>query len=581
MIKHAIYHISQVPYAYAEDENTLKVRLRCAKDDIREAEVIFKDRYDWENRGTPLKMIKISETDLFSYFEASLKVPRNRYRYYFRITDRNNEVIYYDELGLRQSDTEKYLERRSFQFPYIGKADIYEGKKILQDAIVYQIFPDRFKNADKNNDPEGTEEWGSEPLTRNMFGGDLKGITEEIPYLKELGINLIYLTPIFRSTSNHKYNTEDYFSIDPHFGTLEDARELTRKCHEAGIKVFFDAVFNHTGSDFFAFKDVLKNQEKSEYASWYHLDEFPVSTERINYYTFADNIRHMPKLRTENQKVREYFFEVGRYWIRECGIDGWRLDVCDEVDHEFWRGFKKAIEEENPESSLVGEIMHESSSFLMGKELDSIMNYPFKNAVTEFIAKRTMSTQEFTDALSYTRMHYMDKITRQLWNLIDSHDTARFLTESEGDIRRLKLAMALQFTYIGVPYIYYGDEIGLDGGHDPGCRKCMVWDKDKRNNELLEYTKKLTHFRKENEILKLGSAFERVGENKAFIVERRYKDRFLLCIFNNSDNEISEKLPSGIFRDITPTEDIKTGTVKIKDTAVIPALSYLVLERTE
>ncbi|MFB0918974.1 MAG: glycoside hydrolase family 13 protein [Clostridiaceae bacterium] len=563
MNKHAIHHISDLPYAYPKDENTLVVRIRCARGDMERVSVVYKDRYDWVNRGKAKEMELISETELFSVYEAELQVPRNRYRYYFELIDSEGNTIYYDERGFRFDDAGPN-EVRAFQFPYIAPKDLYLGKKTLEEAVVYQIFPDRFYNGDTSNDPEGTAKWGGIPGRIEMFGGDIKGITQKIPYLKKLGINLIYLTPVFLSSSNHKYNTKDYYQIDPQFGNVEDARELVSKCHDNGIKIVFDAVFNHTGSDFFAFKDLLKNQEDSEYKNWYHPDSFPVLTITSNYYTFADRIYTMPKLRTENEAVREYFFEVGRYWIREIGIDGWRLDVCDEVDHSFWQGFKKAIEEVNPEAILIGEIMHESSAFLKGNELDSIMNYPFKNAMTEYFAKRIMNKTEFMDTLSDNRNLYTDIINRQLWNLLDSHDTSRFLTESRGEVARLKLAMAFQFTYIGTPYIYYGDEIGLDGGHDPYCRRCMIWDEEDMDLDLLDHVKNLISFRKSSEALKYGKFRELSKDSFCIVTERTFGAESIISVFNNSDYDREILLPEGEYTEVTPSGIYKTAGKEVK-----------------
>lgn len=579
MNKHAIHHLSDSPYAYPKDENTLVLRIRCARGDMEKVSVVYKDRYDWVNKGKALEMELISETELFSVFEAEIKVPRNRYRYYFELTDTEGSTIYYDERGFRFDD-EGPNEVRSFQFPYIAPKDLYKGKRTLEEAVVYQIFPDRFYNGDTKNDPEGTAKWGGIPGRIEMFGGDIKGITKKIPYLKELGINMIYLTPVFLSSSNHKYNTKDYYQIDPQFGNLEDSRELVSKCHDNGIKVIFDAVFNHTGSDFFAFKDLLKNQEESEYKDWYHPDSFPVSTIISNYYTFADRIYTMPKLKTENEAVREYFFEVGRYWIREIGIDGWRLDVCDEVDHSFWQGFKKAIEEVNPEAVLIGEIMHESSAFLKGNELDSIMNYPFKNAMTEYFAKRIMNKTEFMDTLAYNRNLYTDTINRQLWNLLDSHDTSRFLTESRGETDRLKLAIAFQFTYIGTPYIYYGDEIGLDGGHDPYCRRCMIWDEEDMDLDLLSHVKNLISFRKSSEALKYGKFRELSKDSFCIVTERTFGAETIVSVFNNSDYDREVILPKGNFKEVTPSGIYLAGNKDVSNPLVaLKPMTYRIFRR--
>lgn len=535
--RQAIYHISDIPFAYPKDKDHIHIRLRTAKDDFKKVELLYKDRYDFTYDYKREEMEIESSSDLFTFYSIEVNVLRNRYRYLFKLTDKSNKEYYFDERGIHDILRE-HPEVMSFQFPYIGEADVYEEHKFLSEAVVYQIFPERFSNGDESNDPEGTEPWGMLPTQRNNFGGDLKGIINHLDYLKELGVTLIYLTPIFESSSNHKYNTRDYYKIDPQFGTLEDAKLLVEKTHELGMKIVFDAVFNHSGSDFFAFEDLIKNGENSKYKDWYHYDSLPIDTQKVNYYTFADYISTMPKFRTENEGVRQYLFEVGKYWVKEIGIDGWRLDVCDEVDHRFWRDFKTELRKVKDDVILIGEIMHESSNFLRGDQLDSIMNYPFKNAMVEFFAKSELNETQFLDILSINRNIYMDPITRQLWNLLGSHDTSRFSTESSLDFRRLKIASFFQFTYIGVPYIYYGDEIGLSGGHDPLCRGCMFFDEKHQNLELLNHFKEMTRLRKSNKTLVYGDFKILYAKDNVIVYSRTYEGNTIILAVNNNDKEM-------------------------------------------
>lgn len=556
MNKHAIYHLPDTPWAYPRDENTLALRIRTASQDMDRVTVFYKDRYDWVGPWCEKDLEVMAQTDLFTYWTTDLSLHRDRYRYFFELEDHSGHVISYDERGFEVPGT-MGRERSAFQYAYIGSADVYRGKEHLTDAVVYQIFPERFHNGDPSNDPEGTLPWGGLPRQRVSFGGDIRGIIEKIDYLKDLGIDLIYLTPLFLANSNHKYNISDYYRIDPQFGTLEDARELVRRAHKAGIRVFFDAVFNHTGSDFFAFRDILEKQGGSRYLDWYHLDSLPVSIDRINYYTFATHIPYMPKLRTENPEVRDYFFKVGQYWIREIGIDGWRLDVCDEVDHEFWRGFRKACEAADPKAALVGEIMHESSAFLKGRELDSIMNYPFLYAMIDFFAQRTTDVHQFMDILAQNRVIYTDQITRQLWNLLGSHDITRFVTFAKGQRDRLKLASAFQFLYIGTPYIYYGDEVGIDGGHDPYCRRCMEWDETRQDRSLLDHYRQLIRLRRSSPAFSRGRFREVLRQGPCIAFARKWQAEEYLCVFNNSDRDqtISFKeaqLPPMDLTEVTP-----------------------------
>ena len=577
MNKFAVFHVSDTPWAYAKDETTLTLRIRTAFADLTRVTVHYKDRYFWSGSGCAEQLKKIADVGLFTYWSCDISLSRSRFRYFFELEDTTGEIACYDEGGWHSLE-EGFMEERAFQYAYIGKADLYLGQEVLQEAIVYQIFPERFHNSDPSNDPKNREMWGGIPGRYTSFGGDLRGITQKLDYLADLGITLLYLTPVFMASSNHKYNIQDYFKIDPQFGTLEDAKELVRRAHELNIKVFFDAVFNHTGSDFFAFIDVLKHQAGSQYASWYHIDSFPVRFAQSNYYTFATMISTMPKLRTENPKVRDYFFDVGRYWIREIGIDGWRLDVCDEVDHAFWQGFRRACLEENPKAALVGEIMHESSAFLKGNELDSIMNYPFKFAVTDFFAHRATTVKEFMDSLAANRVIYMEPITRQLWNLLDSHDTPRFLTSAKGQRDRLMLAAAFQFLYIGTPYIYYGDEIGLDGGDDPYCRRCMPWATADQDLELFHFFKALIALRKSSLAFSIGSFQEISRQEHCIVFQRTHQGECYWCAFNNSDVSQSIDMNAQNLREVTP---VRSQGLIHQDRIELGPMEYRVFKKEE
>ena len=537
MNKYAVFHILDTPYAYGKDKDTLIVRVRVARNDIKKCYIHYKDRYDWENSYRKKEMVIVAETELFTYYQVEVSVFRNRYRYYFEFIDNNDESFEYNERGFVNKNF-KYNDMNSFQFPYIAEEDLYEEEKWLQESIIYQIFPDRFCNGDNSKNIEGTLSWGKGKVnTKSMYGGDLRGVIKKLSYLKELGVNLIYLTPVFKSTTNHKYNTRDYFDIDPQFGTINEARELVEKAHNNGIKIIFDAVFNHSGSDFFDFKDLIKNQQKSKYKEWYFIDSWPVSQAKDKYYTFANGCENMPKLNTNNEEVKEYLLSVGEYWIKEIGIDGWRLDVCDEVGHEFWRAFRKRIKKANKNTIIIGEIMHEANSFLKGDQLDGIMNYPFKNAIIDFFGKNIINAREFLDIMAENRVLYMDSIIRQMWNLIGSHDTKRIYNECEGNINKIKLAIAYQFLYIGVPYIYYGDEIGLDGEDDPDNRKCMIWDEENQNKDLLNFYKMMIKLRKANKELIYGDFEEIYCKDDLLAFKRVLKDTNILVLFNNSDKD--------------------------------------------
>ncbi|MCD2347312.1 glycoside hydrolase family 13 protein [Clostridium guangxiense] len=574
MNKYAIFHVVEPPYVYGVDDDNLIVRVRTAKNDINKCEVYYKSRYDWE-KEYDVKKMKLSETtELFDFYETTIYLQDKRYRYMFKLTDKTGNSVYLNEKGLC-SELKDPIEQWGFQFPFLNSADVYKGVKWAENSIVYQIMPDRFCNGDKSNDPKNVLKWGEKPTVSSMFGGDLKGIIDKLDYLEDLGINLIYLTPVFLSSTNHKYNTKDYYKIDDTFGDVDKAKELVQKCHERNIKIIFDAVFNHCGHDFFAFQDVIKNGERSKYKDWFFINEYPVNIKKVNYITFANEIFAMPKLNTENEEVKKYLLEVAEYWIKEVNIDGWRLDVCDEVDHSFWREFRKTVKKANPDAIIVGEIQHEACSWLKGEQLDSIMNYPFKNLSVDFFAKRKITAEDFDNQLASSRVMYMKKINLLLFNLIGSHDTPRFLYEANEKIERMLLAVVFQFTYVGMPYIYYGDEVGITGEQDPDCRRCMVWDEDKQNNELLDLHKKLIKIRKEEKTLVYGEYMSLYKYDNVLAFKRVLEGEEIIVILNNSDefHKVNLKIGNLKCHNLISREEIS-----INDCIDVKPNEYLILK---
>lgn len=534
---HALYHQTTVPYAYPLDGEHLYVRLRAAKGDLSEVKLYYRDRYQWPVLYKIKTMKKSYGDKLFSYYDTTVALHRNRYAYYFVLRSKEGKRYVMDERGIWEK---KPKVLRPYQYPYIAGEDVYHGADWLKEAICYQIFPDRFHRGEGSHqviDERTLAPWGGRPTTKNHFGGNIKGITEKIPYLKELGVTLLYFTPIFTSSSNHKYNTRDYMEIDPKFGSLEETKELVRRCHEEGIRVVFDAVFNHTGEDFFAFQDVLEKGETSDYADWYHIDSYPVSRAKANYYTFANGVSYMPKVNLKNRGIREYFLEVARYWIREVDIDGYRLDVCDELSHDFLKELRKVVKEEKEDAVLIGEIMHEAEAFLDGTELDSIMNYPFRHAMLDTFAREELSLTEFFQVLLKNQVLYREDITKQMLNLLGSHDVPRFLSEAGGSKKKLMLATAFQFLYKGVPYVYYGDEIGLTGGKDPLCRKCMIFEEDRQDTLLLSFFKAIIRVRKENPVLTYGDFKLNRVEEKTFHFTRENESERMEVFFNLAPDE--------------------------------------------
>ncbi|MDU5950422.1 MAG: glycoside hydrolase family 13 protein, partial [Paenibacillus macerans] len=265
-----------------------------------------------------------------------------------------------------------------------------------------------------------------------------------------------------------------------------------------------DAVFNHCGEQFPPFQDVLKNGAASPYADWFHVNQFPARVENgfPTYDTFGF-FPKMPKFNTANPRLKEYLLGVAEYWIKEIKLDGWRLDVANEIDHHFWREFRQVVKKANPDAYLIGEVWSDSLNWLLGDQFDSVMNYPFADKVLEFF-NGGMDGCAFSDEMGALIMRYPQQTNEVVFNMLCSHDTPRLLTRVGGDKRKLKLCVVFLFTYIGTPCVFYGDEIGLTGEGDPDCRKCMEWDRSKQDRELYDFYKLMIALRKKHIALRQG-----------------------------------------------------------------------------
>ncbi|WHY98750.1 glycoside hydrolase family 13 protein [Peribacillus simplex] len=544
----SIHHRPNDNYGYIINTETLHIRLRTKKQDISSAGLIFGDPYISDNDGQwqyeELPMSLSGSDNRYDYWHIYVKPPYRRIRYGFKVSSEDESAIYTEKGFFKEPprDPGSY-----FAIPYLHQNEVFGAPEWVKDTIWYQIFPERFANGNPDNDPEGVIPWGSEdPAVDNFFGGDFEGIIEHLDYLENLGINGIYFTPIFHAYSNHKYDTIDYRSIDPQFGTKETLKTLITECHKRNIRVMLDAVFNHSGYYFPPFQDLLENGEKSKYKDWFHPHSFPLKGgERPNYETFGF-FESMPKLNTANPEVKEYLLEVSAYWIKEFDIDAWRLDVANEVDQPFWREFRTTVKNIKPDLYILGEIWHDSMPWLRGDQFDAVMNYPFTNQVFRLVASQTINAREFTEEMTAIYHSYPTNVFDVTFNLLGSHDTPRIFTDCGEDLARAKLIHAILLTFNGSPCIYYGDEIGLTGGMDPGCRKCMVWEEEKQNTELFNEIKTLILLRKEERLLANDGTFKFLDTagNENIVAYQKYNgERSVVILINPTDVQQSFTIP--------------------------------------
>ncbi|HKZ18687.1 MAG TPA: glycoside hydrolase family 13 protein [Acidimicrobiia bacterium] len=433
----------------------------------------------------------------------------------------------------------------------------------IRGAVIYQIFPDRFANGDPSNDPADVDPWGSPPHHRSFQGGDLAGIRQHLDYLADLGVDVIYLNPVFLSPSNHRYDAVDFEQVDPVLGGNAALSSLVESAHDRRMRIVVDASFNHCHPRFFAFQDLVEKGESSSYRNWFIVDDWPVRIKvraplrgwraewlpiwagqagiELDYlddpgpaieptYEAWYGVPTMPRVNLADPGARAYMLEIGRRWISEFGIDGWRLDVARYVDPDFWIDFRQEVRKEDPETYLLAEVFGDAGDWLQGDRFDATMNYTFRDICLRFLARDEADARETSDALTHLWALYSWPVTLANQNLLGSHDTVRFLTAAGDEIWRLELATLLQLTFPGAPGIYYGDEIGMTGKSDPDCRRAFDWTRDPLRHPVAQVISSLTALRRHHSVLVEGEwrPLPSRGEVLAFTRHQRRKSLAVL-----------------------------------------------------
>jgi len=435
----------------------------------------------------------------------------------------------------------------------------------VHDAIFYQIFPDRFARSPRTKHPRGFQlkPWGSPPEEQGYQGGDLYGVIEKLDYLQELGVNALYLNPIFASASNHRYHTYDYYEVDPLLGGNEALRDLLDEAHGRSMRVVLDGVFNHASRGFWAFHHILENGPTSPYIDWFFVNAWPLrpyeyDAHNHHNYTAWWNLPALPKFNTDNPGVRDYLLGVARHWI-DFGIDGWRLDVPADIDDDdFWRDFRATVKEGNPEAYIVGEIWTPAQRWLQGDQFDAVMNYQFTAPVLNYTAARTLRRDYYKseyDLRPFTAPQFAAAIETMLglydWeinlaqlNLLDSHDTARALWIMGEDQSALRLAVLLQMTMPGAPCIYYGDEIGLSSADDPYCRQAFPWgDEASWDRDLLSFYQQAATLRRAHPALRYGDFTTLYARGQVYAFDRALPGSEALVLINAGKKETAVTIP--------------------------------------
>jgi glycosidase len=576
-----------------------KIRLRVhTEPGFEKVHIVFND-------GAPKaqKMALWGETRRFQFWQAEIQTEATRFHYHIALQHQNGEVAYHGPTGTTGA-AEFY-----FQVDLEQEAPI-QTPQWMHGAVMYQIFPERFANGEPVIDPPQVVPWGSAPESFHFQGGDLIGFREKLDYLEDLGVEVIYLNPIFSSPSNHKYDCIDYYNVDPAFGGNPALADLVTDLHARGMKIILDASFNHCHPNFPAFRDIIENGIQSKYWDWYNIYEYPLNVrvrphlvppeqqDRLRHFetwfqqfeeatgipviTVEDdgpiiepsydawmNVITMPEFNLRNPETRQYFLDVTRYWIEEYKIDGWRMDVVPFVTPDFWADFRQTAKAANSEAVLLSEVWGNASHWLQGNDFDGTMNYTFRWLALAYFAKTEIDTPTFIDGCKTMLMMYANAIMQVGQNLLSSHDTPRFLHEASEEIQRFRLATIFQLTMPGAPSIYYGDEIGMSGSHDPDNRQAFPWDKRSAwNTETHEQIRSLIALRKAYPALRTGD-WETVWESEEAFAYRRFNNQEQILIVISRQAAIDDvvvpikmEAPELLFGD-TEFEEVKNG-IKIQ-----------------
>ncbi len=560
----------------------------------------------------PVELRKYAETDRFIFWGVQVEFRSQIAKFSFAASTDDNLNLYFGTSGIANfiSPSEKWVYDSSTFMRHTIPDWVYGG-------VMYQIFPERFSNGDSTINPKNLIDWNSTPTRLGFHGGDLIGVLNNLDHIESLGVNILYLNPIFLSSSTHKYDAWDHFKVDPTLGGDNALKDLINECHNRDMKVVLDCSLNHVHPRHFAFQDIIQNGENSKYKEWFTVFDYPVrfihrphlyantykvgwdgNQEEYKQYldkTFKETkvpveikdddgpivepsfkawwgVPDMPKINFESKEARKWALDVTKYWIENFDIDGWRMDVAKELDFSFWKEFRDIAHGANKDTLLISEIFGDTSQWLQGDRFDGTMNYSFRESMTDYFATKRITNKEFADSLANLYSMYSFEALSSCQNLLSSHDVKRFLNRCGNEKDGMLGAIFLQATFPGIAGIYYGDEIGLGGADDPFNREPFPWDDKKSwNLEILDHLKNLMKIKREHSIFKYGR-FELLNEHNDFVAFRRIlKDESMLCIINreksNNDFQIISNAHSINLKFGNCTANLDNGKIKITNNA--------------
>ena len=515
----AVLHHAYDTYCYPLNQDELRINIQTAKD-ITKIIMYYGDPFrcdeidgKWVWHREQIELTERKELQNHYWWSATVKPEYKRCSYYFELHQDEETQLYFEDGFYTPEEFSRDPDTViPFRFPWMNRADIANPAEWAKNTVWYQIFPSRFNHSKKGPKVPDLLPWpASDQKVKNEehYGGNLDGIIEKLDYLQDLGINGLYLNPVNFASSEHKYDTIDYLRIDPEFGNEDTMKRLVKEAHHRGMHVMLDGVFNHSGWFYYAWQDVCKNKQKSKYASWYMINDWDFVPEPCDnaatgkFYSFAFT-DYMPKLDTSNPEVRNYITKVCEYWVKKYDIDAIRLDVANEISHKLCRKLRRHLRNLKPDFFIVGEIWNNSLPWLRADQFDSVINYPLRSAIFDFQFKKKQNVRILEQQVNQCLTQYYKQTEQVLINQMDSHDTARLITKTNGDKDAALLQFGMILTLPGSACIYYGTEVLLEGGEDPDCRRCMPWKEisEGKFDKELAFMKTMIHLRREHPALR-------------------------------------------------------------------------------